>query len=87
MTRCEQSNAPKLADVSVYVDYPAEVLGNVPVHASFVGQGIQQAARLVDMPTNELHTDAYVEEARVVAERLGSSIRVSPSAIMPPSFP
>ncbi|MCB9743184.1 MAG: hypothetical protein H6740_11340 [Alphaproteobacteria bacterium] len=34
------------------------------------------AARLVDMPTSELHTDAFVDEAREVAARRGASIRV-----------
>ncbi|ODN05342.1 putative aminopeptidase NPEPL1 [Orchesella cincta] len=32
---------------------------------------IRNTARLIDMPTNELHTDAFVEEAKVIATELG----------------
>lgn len=38
--------------------------------------GIQLAARLVDAPPNELHTDAFVEEARRVATDLNTKITV-----------
>ena len=31
---------------------------------------IRLAAKLVDMPTNELNTDTYVEEANVIARKL-----------------
>ncbi|CAL8070158.1 unnamed protein product [Orchesella dallaii] len=32
---------------------------------------IRNTARLIDMPTNELHTDAFVEEAKAIANELG----------------
>ncbi len=38
--------------------------------------GVRLAARLVDTPACELHTDAFVEEARAVAERTGSACTV-----------
>lgn len=38
--------------------------------------GVRAAADLVDRPTSELHTDAFVEEARAVAARVGASVRV-----------
>ncbi|MCB9793862.1 MAG: leucyl aminopeptidase family protein [Alphaproteobacteria bacterium] len=38
--------------------------------------GVRMAARLVDTPTNTLHTEAFVDEARAVAARRGASIRV-----------
>jgi probable aminopeptidase NPEPL1 len=38
--------------------------------------GVRLAARLFDTPTNQLHTDAFVEEARAVAARTGASIEV-----------
>lgn len=38
--------------------------------------GVRMAARLFDMPTNQLHTDAFVEEARTLAARTGSGIEV-----------
>ena len=38
--------------------------------------GIQLAGRLVDAPTSVLDTDVFVEEARAVAEQLGSAIQV-----------
>jgi probable aminopeptidase NPEPL1 len=46
-----------------------------PVHPAGVGaaiDGVRLAARLVDMPTNELHTDAFVDEAQAVADRHGA---------------
>lgn len=39
--------------------------------------GVRLAARLFDMPTNALHTDAFVEEARDVAARVGATIEVT----------
>ena len=72
----QQSTAPKQTDVSVFVNFPKEALGNVPEHAALVGQSIRTAASLTDMPTNELYTDAYVEVARATAERIGCEIRV-----------
>ena len=38
--------------------------------------GARLCGRLVDAPASELHTTAFVAEARAVAERTGSSIRV-----------
>jgi len=38
--------------------------------------GVRQAARLVDMPPNLLHTDGFVEEAKKAAERVGAEIQV-----------
>jgi probable aminopeptidase NPEPL1 len=60
------------------------------IHVAFVGPngpvsesraqvamaGVRMAARLVDMPCSELHTNAFVDEARGVAERTGSKITV-----------
>lgn len=39
--------------------------------------GVRLAARLFDTPTNTLHTDAFVEEARDVANRVGATIEVT----------
>ena len=41
-----------------------------------LAEGIRLAGRLVDTPTSLLDTDAFVEEARTVAERLGCGIEV-----------
>ncbi|MCB9766454.1 MAG: leucyl aminopeptidase family protein [Alphaproteobacteria bacterium] len=38
--------------------------------------GVREAAWLVDQPTSELHTDAFVEEARQVAGQVGAAITV-----------
>jgi probable aminopeptidase NPEPL1 len=38
--------------------------------------GVRLAARLFDMPTEVLHTDAFVEEARAVAAAVGAEITV-----------
>jgi probable aminopeptidase NPEPL1 len=38
--------------------------------------GIQLASRLVDAPANELHSDAFIAEAREVAQRTGAKITV-----------
>jgi len=60
------------------------------IHVAFIGpngpvaepraeaamDGVRMAARLVDTPCSELHTDAFVDEARGVAERTGSSLTV-----------
>ena len=37
---------------------------------------VRFAGRLVDAPASELHTDAFVDEARAVAERVGARITV-----------
>lgn len=37
---------------------------------------VRNAARLTDIPTLDLHTDAFVSEARAVAERTGARIEV-----------
>jgi probable aminopeptidase NPEPL1 len=39
-------------------------------------EGVRLAGRLVDMPPNELHTSAFIEEARQVAAMTGSDIEV-----------
>ncbi|MCB9779478.1 MAG: leucyl aminopeptidase family protein [Alphaproteobacteria bacterium] len=39
-------------------------------------EAVRLACRLVDMPTAELHTDAFVEEARAVAKTVGASVQV-----------
>jgi probable aminopeptidase NPEPL1 len=60
------------------------------IHVAFIGpdgsvsepraqaamEGVRMAARLVDTPCSELHTNAFVDEARGVAERTGSSLTV-----------
>ena len=48
----------------------------VPERLPALAAGIRSAARLVDMPTSVLHTDAFVEEARAAAKRVGASIKV-----------
>lgn len=40
------------------------------------GEAIRQAARLVDLPPNELNTDAFVDVAREAAARVGAEITV-----------
>ena len=41
-----------------------------------LAEGIRLAARLVDSPPDRLHTDAFVDEARRVAEEVGAEIEV-----------
>jgi probable aminopeptidase NPEPL1 len=41
-----------------------------------LSKGIRLAQRLVDSPPNVLHTDAYVQECIIVANRLGCAIKV-----------
>ena len=38
--------------------------------------GVRLAARLVDLPTSELHTDAFVDEARQVAGTTGAELEI-----------
>ena len=38
--------------------------------------GVRYAARLVDMPPSVLHSDAFVNEARSVAERVGADLQI-----------
>ncbi|GMF09109.1 unnamed protein product [Phytophthora lilii] len=44
--------------------------------AQHTADAIQLAARLVDAPANELHSDAFIAEARAVAARTDSAITV-----------
>lgn len=37
---------------------------------------LREACRLVDMPTRELHTDAFVDEARTLGTSVGARVRV-----------
>ena len=39
-------------------------------------EAVREAGRLVDMPTSELNTDAFVAEAKRVAEATGASIKI-----------
>jgi len=39
-------------------------------------EGIRTAARLVDMPASELHTDAFVEELGALADAVGATMEV-----------
>lgn len=39
-------------------------------------EAVREAARLTDMPTSELDTSAFVEEARAVAQRTGATLTV-----------
>lgn len=71
-----QTSANRTVDVSVYVDIPAEVLGTIPAQAAHVSVGLQQSARLVDMPPNELHTATFADEALLVAQRLGCGFQI-----------
>eukprot|EP00126_Sphaerothecum_destruens_P004344 Sdes_comp18127_c0_seq1m7590 len=41
-------------------------------HISAVAHGIRSSARLVDLPPNELHCSAFVQEARQMVERLNN---------------
>lgn len=49
-----------------------------PAHAwlEVLGQGISEAMRWQDTPAAELHTDAFVDEARRVAEAVGAECHV-----------
>ncbi len=77
---CTAANPGPAKDRTVHVAFvapaggevPAEVLGAVERAAA----GIRLACRLVEMPTAELHTDAFVEEARTVAAQVGASATV-----------
>lgn len=42
----------------------------------YAAAAVQQASHLVDMPTSELHTDAFVQQAQTVAKQLGVSCSV-----------
>jgi len=54
----------------VDVVFSPSVDGGVLSHITAVAQGIQLTARLVDMPTNYLNTDHFLEEAKGVVARL-----------------
>ncbi|XP_055357065.1 probable aminopeptidase NPEPL1 [Paramacrobiotus metropolitanus] len=41
-----------------------------------IGQSIRLAAKIVDMPCNEMHTTAFVKEAQQVAKSIGAEIKV-----------
>jgi hypothetical protein len=44
---------------------------------AYVSESIQLAQHLVDMPPNELHTDAFVDVAKQTAAELSCHIEVS----------
>ncbi len=52
-------------------DGPLDVAGDQPLV-----DGVRLAARLFDSPTDLLHTDAFVDEARAVAAEVGAEITV-----------
>lgn len=72
----QSSSSSQPVNVSVYANFSKDVLGTIPEHATLVGQSIQTAASLADMPPNELYTDAYVEIVRQTAHRIGCGIQV-----------
>ena len=66
----EEQRAVRIAAMTL--DGPLPPVERV-VHAT---EGIRLCGRLVDMPTNELHTDAFVAEARAVAAEVGAGTTV-----------
>ncbi len=74
------SRKSKTAEPTVDISFVSEAGG--PIDRSIRRQveraveSVRLAARLVDMPTSELNTDEFVEEAQTVSQELGTSIRV-----------
>ncbi|EGZ06711.1 hypothetical protein PHYSODRAFT_288972 [Phytophthora sojae] len=58
------------------VVYQTPLSGEQTTLVQHTADAIQLAARLVDAPPNELHSDAFIAEARAVAQRTGSKITV-----------
>ena len=68
------STAPEARTLSlVLLDGVSPVL---PAGLREAIDGVRLAARLFDMPTNQLHTDAFVDEAQAVADRTGAGIEI-----------
>ena len=61
----------KERDVLVRADVGGELLTDEAIQYGI--DGVRAAARLVDMPASELHTNAYAEEAKAMAEEVGAS--------------
>ena len=66
--------AEQMVDVVLSPTTPAFAAANATLllDVANVSRGIRLACRLIDTPPNVLHTDAYVEECRRVAEKLGA---------------
>ncbi|KAE9288960.1 putative aminopeptidase [Phytophthora fragariae] len=58
------------------VVYQTPLSGAQTTLVQHTADAIQLAARLVDAPPNELHSDAFIAEARAVAQRTASKITV-----------
>lgn len=70
----ENKNTPHVSLRMFAAQKPIEA----PPHdaSTLLMEGVQLAARLVDMPTNHLYTDTFVMEAKQVADRVGASCTV-----------
>ncbi len=55
-------------------------------NASYAASAVREAMRWVEMPPNVLHTDAFVDEARAVASRVGASIEVLMRDTLPSTY-
>ncbi|OQS00324.1 metalloprotease family M17 [Thraustotheca clavata] len=60
----------------VQVVYEEELQEEDVLFLNSTADGVNLAQRLVDAPPNELHTDAYITEAKAVAERTNASITI-----------
>ncbi|KAI9908958.1 hypothetical protein PsorP6_014519 [Peronosclerospora sorghi] len=80
--KLKRSNALPVTEKGLYESDKLEVVYQTPLTADEVtlvqhtADAIQLAARLVDAPSNELTSDAFIAEARGVAERTKSKILV-----------
>ncbi|KAG1706023.1 hypothetical protein DVH05_002585 [Phytophthora capsici] len=60
----------------IEVIYETQLTSEQSTLVQHTANGIQLATRLVDAPPNELHSDAFIAEARAVAQRTNSKITV-----------
>ncbi|KAE9318598.1 putative aminopeptidase [Phytophthora rubi] len=70
--KLKQSSTPD----KLQVVYQTPLSGAQTTLVQHTADAIQLAARLVDAPPNELHSDAFIAEARAVAQRTASKITV-----------
>lgn len=70
-----KSKAKSDSTVSVYFA-TTEGLHTPAASVTYTAEGVRLAGRLVDAPTSELNTTAFVEEAKAVAENVSASFKI-----------
>ncbi|KAG6613103.1 Metalloprotease family M17 [Phytophthora cinnamomi] len=70
------ATSPRATPDKLHVVYQTPLSDAQRALVQHTADAVQLAARLVDAPPNELHSDAFVAEARAVAQRTAATITV-----------